>query len=461
MNTDKRPLSLWEMVRVRAFDVSICSILALAILCIIPTVLSAADSKKPDNARDMFRALGVEDRYFDRLIDDRSLNSDERETVLRILYRLRTFPLVDIDRWAQNAGELAEASRQPKKYRGEIYNLRGRVIEVEPIKPPSDPATRYELAQYYRCRLQLDEPDMLADVYTENVPKQWSGGAKPDASAGAFGVFLKLAEKTDGDEPLLVFAAVRLAWYPDNLLGRLGMDFGLLDSVKDQKLITADESEAFYQMLAAVGRAKPGELLRQAENKLTDVPADERWTDQQGQERYSVAPLFNEAVAQRGRLVELLGTARRIEKILVSDADITARFGIDHYYMVSLFTDDSQGNPLTFCILDLPEGMPFGNLPRYGETVRVAGFFFKTWNYAVPIMADPSLSPGDPKTHRQLSPLLIGRSLVWHPAPKPADRSLPDMVIVGLIVLIMVIVWFAAWQNHRHEKKKEGLGIGD
>jgi hypothetical protein len=409
----------------------------------------------------MFRALGVGDSFFDRFAGDEPLNADERETILRILYRLRTFPLVDADRWAKNADQLSAAIAQPKKFCGDIYPIRGHVNEVEPIAPPDEPATRYELPKYYRCRLQLDEPTMMADIYTENVPTQWSRGVTLHAAAGALGVFLKPVHQADGNPPLLVFAAPRLAWYPDDPLGRLGMDVGLLDTVKDQKPILAAENEAFYQMLAAVGRAKPGELLREAKEALPKLPNDLRWTDRQAKEQYSVVPLFNDASGQRGRLVELTGTARRIEKILVSEPDIQARFGIDHYFMVSLFTDDSQGNPLTFCILDLPEGMPYGNLPHYGEAVQIAGFFFKTWNYAVPVMTDPSLSPGDPKTHHQLSPLLIGRSLEWRPAPKPAERSTTDVMTVAAVTVIMAIIWLAAWQNHRRERKRKGLGITD
>ena len=237
---------------------------------------------------------------------------------------------------------------------------------------------------------------------------------------------------------MLVFAAPRLAWYPDNLLGKLGMDFGLLDSPQARKPFNPrnpEDREAFYQLLAAVGRADPGQLLQAAEEDLPKTPAAWRSTDQQGQEQYSVVPLFNEPATQPGRLVELFGTARLIEEVHLDprlDADIIARFGLDHYYQVSLFTDDSQGNPVTFCIRELPEGMPYGNLPHYGETVRIAGFFFKTWSYGVPKMTDPALDPGDPKTHQQLSPLLIGRSLTWYPAPQPADNTPTNVVIGGL-----------------------------
>jgi hypothetical protein len=419
----------------------------------------AEDNRKPADSRAMFRELGVDDRYFDRLTDGKPMDATQNETLWRVLSRLRTFPAVDLERWALDLDRLVAAIQQPSDSRGTIFMLRGRVIEVEPITPPKDAVDRYELTRYYRCRLQLDSLGEAADVYTESVPPQWQKGAKPNAYGGAFGVFLKLGAKAD-DRPVLIFAAPRLAWYSDDLLGQLGMDMGLIDSAQPPKPFSREnpnpaDREAFYQMLAAAGRAKPGELLRRAERDLPKTPANWRWTDVKGEVQFSVAPLFNEPATQTGRLVEFLGSARRIEIIRLGkkDQDIIDRFGFDHYYQVYLFTDDSEGYPLTFCILELPEGMPYGNLPHYGETVRVAGFFFKTWSYTVPKMTDPALQAGDPKTRRLLSPLLIGRSLTWYPAASPADNTMSSIVIGVILVLAMAIAWFAAWRSHHREGK--------
>jgi hypothetical protein len=420
--------------------------LVLPVFFMVFGVVCAAEAPPAQNAREMFRALGVEDAYFDRLADGRPLTAEEDETMLRVLFRLRMFPLANLERWAHGEDQLSESVDVMRARRGEVFRLHGRVLEVEPIVPPKDLADRYETPRCFRCRLKLDSPNALADMYTDNVPRRWRDGAKPDASAGCLGVFLKTAEPKSDPKPLFVFVAPRLAWHPNNLLGRLGMDFGLFDSVEDQQPIRPEESEAFYQMLAAAGKTQPDELLDKAEQKLPQVPAGQRWTDHEGRERYSVVPLFNEAAAQRGKLVDLLGTARRVEKILV-DPDIAARFGFDHYYSVMVVTDDSQANPLTFCVLELPEGMPYGILPRYGETVRIAGFFLKTWDYAVTQMTDPTLSPGDPKTHRQLSPLLIGRSLQWEPPAKPADRSTSDVVAIVFVAAITIVFWLVTWKR--------------
>lgn len=417
-------------------------------------VASSAGAKEFTDPREQFRALGVEDAYFDRLADGGPITHNERETLLRLLFRLRIFPPVDLDHWAMDADLLETAIQQPKDYRGLIFRLRGRVADVKPFTPPSDAAERYELKKYYRCWLKLDALDKSVVVYTETVPKRWQEGAKPNASAGALGVFLKL---TASGTP--IFVAPRMAWYPNNLLGRLGMDAGLLDTVENQEPLTKKDRAAFYEMLAAVGRAKPGQLLRQAKANLPKVSAKWRWKNTEGQELYSVVPLFNKPKSQLGRLVALRGTARLVEEVHV-EQEMVALYGVDHYYQLMLFTGDSQGNPLTFCVRELPEGMPYGNIPNYAENVLVAGFFFKTWSYPVRRQSDEALSPGESKTRLQLSPLLIGRSLVWRPPSKPANQTRTNVIVGVLFVAVMIVIWVVAWRSMRRERRWVDQAMG-
>ncbi len=238
------------------------------------------------------------------------------------------------------------------------------------------------------------------------------------------------------------------------------MDAGLLDTVENQKPLTKKDRAAFYAMLAAAGRAKPGELVRRAEEDLPKVAAKRRWTDPAGQVLYSVVPLFNEPKEEEGQLVALRGTARLVEEVHVDEPDIVAQYGIDHYYQLMLFTEDSQGNPLTFCVRELPKGMPFGNVPRYGESVLVAGFFFKTWSYPVRRSPDEVIKPGESKTRLQLSPLLIGRSVVWRPPPKPAGQTRTNVIVGVLFIAGMLVVWLVAWRSMRREHRWVDQALG-
>ena len=420
-----------------------------------PWQAKKAKRRSSDNPREQFRALGVADTYFDRLADGKPMTADERESLLRIMFRLRIFPAFDLHRLALDPELLDKAIQQPKDYRGALFRLRGRVEKVIPLEPSPDAAERYELKTYYACWLKLDSPKTSALVFTETVPKRWRKGASPDSAGGALGVFLKLDAT---DRP--IFAAPRLAWYPDNLLGRLGMDVGLLDTVEHQKRLTEQDSPAFYAMLAAVGRAKPGELVERAEENLPKVAAERRWTDPAGRQLYSVVPLFNKPKKEEGQLVALRGTARLVEEVHVTDPDIVAQYGIDHYYELMLFTEDSQGNPLTFCVRELPKGMPVTTGPRYGESVLVAGFFFKTWGYDVRRSPDEVIKPGESKTRIQLSPLLIGRSVVWRPPPPPASQTRTNVIIGVLFIAGMLVVWLVAWRSTRREHRWVDQALG-
>jgi hypothetical protein len=422
---------------------------AIAAFVVTACSLSAAAAETPSDPRGMFRALGVGDEYFDRFTDSGPLGAAETDSLLRIMFRLRVFPGRELRLWALGPAHLVGTAQQPSEYRSLVFRLGGRVTSVEPVRPPAADAERFEMARYFRCLLEPDDPAVpLAEIYTEQVPAAWAKGAKPNARGGALGVLLKRV--ADGQRPTIAFAAPRLAWFPDDPLGRLGMDVGLLDAVKDQERIDADR-EAFYELLAAAGRARPGQLLREADAALPTLPDESRRADPRGNQFYSVVPLFNAPASQRGRLVALCGVARRIERVLVDPAD-AARWGFDHYWQVSLFTDDSQGNPLTFCVRELPPNIQPGSSPDYAVPVRAAGFFFKTWPYAVSTAADAVQPDDGRKTRVQLSPLLIGRSLELVNEPTPRGESTASNLFVAVVIaLATALIWLFARRSARRK----------
>ncbi len=333
--------------------------------------------------RELLRAYGIDESYFNQLIDGRPVNDEEKEVLLRLMYRLRSFTMTDFVRWAEPELNLPEGLEDSAEYRGLLFQLRGRLTKVGICHIAPETAERFGFdaaGAYYRCELLLDEGRQPAVVFTRRVPKQWREGGSIDARAGAFGLLLKFAGE-DEQRPVPVFLAPRIAWYPDTLLGNLGMDVGLLDTVRNRTDLTKQDREAFYQMLFAVGQAEPGRLIRDAREQLKNAGKNAVRTDRDGKRHYSVVPLFNKPDTQRGRLVMLSGVAKRTLRIPVSDADVVERFGIRHYYELYVYTDDSQDNPVVFCVRKLPEGMPAGDGPDYSEYVEVAGFFFKTWAY--------------------------------------------------------------------------------
>jgi hypothetical protein len=206
-------------------------------------------------------------------------------------------------------------------------------------------------------------------------------------------------------------------------------------------------------MLDAVARAQPGQLLREADEQLKQADVKLKRTDEQGSEHYSVVPLFMEPQGQRGRLVALSGRTRRVVRIGVEDPDIVARFGIDHYYEISLFTDDSQDNPVVFCVRELPHGMPTGDGPEYLEQVRVAGFFFKLWTYHLAPSGEVSENDRSRGAFRQPAPLLIGLQPVWYPQQPTPISPVAGAIAGGLFLLALLGVWLALWRSGRSDKR--------
>ena len=370
------------------------------------------------------------------------LHEKQKALVLRVLLRLDDLPPEDIRRWARAHKDVATVPAEADSARGQFFHLSGKVVSVETVKLSPEDARRLPFKQYYRVRMVLDGGKPTVEILTRSIPRAWLKLSKQNnltAPASAVGMFLRLSEDAAGrNEP--VFAARRIAWHPHTPLGQLGMDVGLLESLRDRKKIDARERECFYQMLAAVGRAGPGQLMQTAREELK----------REGEKSFSVVPLFNDPDQQRGRLVMLSGTARRVVKVHVKDADIVRRHGIRYYYEIYLYTPDSQDNPLVFCVRDLPEGMPAGSDPQYNQQLKVAGFFLKTWAFRPEKAGTPD---GDPNA-RQLAPLLIGREPLWIEPPKSSGSN-PWLGAAagGLFILVLLAIWLAVWRSAKKDRQ--------
>ncbi len=412
---------------------------------------TSASSERSSNPSQWMRLVGIDQAEWARLQDVQPWSEQQKETLQKILMRLAGLPPAELERWAHESVDWKQLVEDPAVFRGQLFRLRGRVRSVERLRPPAEIARRFQLKQYYRVELVPDGGKRPVVIFTRTVPKSWRRGGPIDQPGGAWGMFLKLGGD-DPAEPRPVFAAGRLAWYPDDrLLGRLGMDVGLLDELADRRPIDWreedwQEGECFYRMLAAVGRAGEDQLSREARRRLA----------QRGEKKYSVEPLFNRPAQHRGALVILSGTVRRALRVRVEDLDIRRRFGIDHYYELYLYTDDSQGNPLVFCVRRLPEGMPTGQGPEYAEPVSVAGFFLKSWAYR-PVLGERC--GGGRGAPFQLAPLLVGREPVWHePKEKGTTPIWGILGAAGFVLLLLGIwLWLAARSRADRRFRRETL----
>jgi len=466
-----------------------------------------------DGPRALLELGGIDESHFFKIIDEVAYSSDEQEVMLKILYRVRKFDLKSVFEWTQRKLDWSKLASEPRAHRAEMFQLVGRVRKVTVEKPPVEVVQQFELPHYYLCEMEVGEARQPALIIAPQVPSRWPLNVPIDERASAAGLFFKAGEEIDGERQL-VFLAQRMAWHPDRIenepatnlgmtiLGDLGMDVGLYDDVRNRSKITSQDREAFYQLLWAVDQAGTAQLVRYAERHLGEqVP---RWEQEERQlaeqidqlrqtlakrqkqnqpvdalrdelkqtrleraivERaiqrgkqgaYSIYPLFNQPDRQTGKLVVLEGTARRAVRVHVGsiegdiNADIVARYNIDHYFEIELFTADSENNPLVFCVRHLPAGFPEGE--NINENVRIAGFFFKTWAYHTQkgMSAGPD---GQMRKHQQLAPLLVGREPLWVPPPTANRNSFFGIAAAGLFVAALVGIWFSVWRLNRGDEQ--------
>jgi len=432
---------------------------------VLPWNRPATDAVRPptpplSSAREMLELFSIDASHIRQLEDGRPLVIDEDETLFKILYRIPFFGADKIAAWAKTGVAWPEIAGEPAAHRLEVFPVEGRVTQVQSIELPPETAERLEYGRYFRVRLQLADSPHSALICCRAVPAAWEKAGKLDERGRCLGLFLKTGGE-EGGAAELVFAAERVAWLPEQpnsslgvtpdlvYLAGLGMDAGLFDAVRksNRRPIAGDDRECFYQLLAAMKRANPADVFGRAQS----VP--------------DATPLLTESEAQHGRLLSLLGTALRVQRIAIDEPEIRDRFGIDHYYQVDAFV--SLGNteirfeqkggqkeapvfrnsyPVTCCTPELPAGLPARD--DIAVPVRFAGVYFKLWPYKSDYVASFD------QRQRQVSPLLIATT----PRVVKFDDSASNLVgwIGGIgCVLLVLIAAFYTWFPRRGDKQVE------
>jgi hypothetical protein len=426
-----------------------------------------------------------------KLDDGQRLSREQREEALSLLHRLRRIDSGSLDEWSHELPP-NEQLEDPENLRGQLYRLRGRVTNVIRHELPSTDAERLEMPAYFECEMTLDKPARAIRILTTRVPNAWLAAGRLAEPSTAIGLYLKRVRNID--PPADIWLSKEIAWHPskqfdppaappkDELyysggiqlqfgkaaLGSLGMDVGLLDLIQSHGRIRAEEREAFYQLLDAVDHADEQRLIQHARQNLRLVRRDAEYqlpTATTAEQKvllkevmrraqagsYSVAPLFNDADRQVGRLFVFDGVARRVARVEVGmtsegkPSDVHRRFGIDHYYEIEIFTDDSQNYPLVFCVRELPAGFPTGgdiNVP-----VRIAGFFFKDWLYRARGSAQVESGTMEPGERPQYAPLLIGKAPIvlaaGHGGNERASYVVGALFLLALGAIVAAAAWFA------------------
>lgn len=411
--------------------------------------------------RAMLALLGVDDSHWDNLVDGVPLESNESETLTRLLFRMPRFDPPQWDRWCEKEADLAALAKMPKEFRASPFIVSGRAKQVEAIDLLPELVPLYEFRRYYRVTIASPGSPNPVVVLLRSVPALWKDTKTLDEPVSVQAIFMKAGETVDEKTPLY-FVAPRLRWFPEQVnealgvnedlvwLGKRGMDVALWDEVRKNNgaAISADEGECFYRLLALLKKEKAADL-KELEAKPFDLTAMLQRPDELLGQAFTVS-----------------GTARRIQKVSVPE-QFRERLGLEHYYEVLLFLplenqairlsskpNDkdaptfTDGFPVTVNVARLPPELEPGR--DVYHHVRVKGVFFKLWAY------QSEFIKAHDKNQRQPSPLLMATDIAVLPNAVASGWSAwtPTLLMFAVILGVM-IVWFFAWRSLRGDKKFE------
>jgi len=158
-----------------------------------------------------------------------------------------------------------------------------------------------------------------------------------------------------------------------------GVRSDYLDTVRDDTVFRAAESDAWFHLLELLEKSDPARIAKASVGRVGYLQLD------------SQAPSY------RGRVVTLEGTVRKAKRI---EAPENA-YDIGQYYQLWLQPERTAPELIVVYALELPEAFPEGD--TLDEAVSATGFFFKRWAY-------PS------QDAIRTAPLVVARTVDWLPA---------------------------------------------
>ena len=389
--------------------------------------------------------------------DGAAWNEAKQKMLIKVLARIGA-PAELMLPWRDAARDVAAAgAAQPL---GDmLVRVRGKATFVATLALPAD---QEQLAG--RPRLDVvrivDEKGAVVDVVTKEAPRSWPRWKSIDEPAWAVGLPLSTGAgpqpgpPTEGgqawpqDPAALLLAATGISWSADTPLGRLGMDYGLFETVVDGRKLEAGEADAFYATLAAVGRAGDGDIEAAAGKPGDIVPL--------------IDPSQKWFATHRGDPVTIEGIARRATRIAVDGAVRQKQVGADHYWELFVFVNTpllvvnnrkQDDYPIVCCVRTLPAGMPTGE--QISERVRISGFTLKRYGYPLADL-EISSSQGDVRTkgERMETALVIGKAATWIPNPSTQGASnLLFWIFSSLAALVGLALLAGAWSMNRDSRR--------
>jgi hypothetical protein len=439
-------------------DASLWAAACLVVLTAVAWPATAADPALPATTPFVdYLATWKIDRGSRAVLEEPSAWSPaKQEITLKVLARLARLPAPLAAQWNAEAVDLRSLA-VTQRVQDLMVKVEGRATFVATVPLTEGEAELAGRRQMEMVRIVSDD-GLTVDVLADHVPKAWPRAAMIDEPTAVIGLPLSegpgpagpAGEGQTAAAPALLIAAPSVGWFPPTPLGTLGMDYGLFDSVVDGQKLVAGDTEAFYAIIAAVGRATVAGIASAA-----GPPGD-------------IVPLINPGsgwfAQHRGDPVTVAGVARRATRIEIDDPLRQRQLGTDHYWELFVFVPTPlikvHGNlqedyPVVCCVRTLPEGMPTGQ--QIGERVQVSGFAFKRYGYPLPdVKISSSQGSEEQKGQRQETALLIGREATWLPAPSPTSEvNTLGWVFLSIASVIGLALALAAWSFARDSRRRD------
>lgn len=381
------------------------------------------------------------------LESDRAWDDDHTALVVRVLLRLMLAPPEFVETWQGAAVPIASLATKPDDA---LVHAVGSALFVAELTLPDELALLAGRRSVELVRMRTVDGETI-DVVTDTAPRLWPRWRDIDEPVEVFGLPVAsgvgptpMASAADGGRwptppPDQLLAAARVAWHPPRLPGSAGMDVGLLDTVVDGQKLTGGDTEAFYALLAAAGRAGEGAIAKAAGTPVSLIPLID-----------PADPWFER---HRGEPIAIEGVALRATRIEIDDPLRQRQTGIDHYWEVFVFVNTpliSVGGkaqdryPVVCCLRALPAGMPSG--PTISEPIRVAGFALKSYAYPLRI--------ADGTEIRREAPLLVGGDVAWQRPREGSSQGPLGWVFAALAATIVGGAALAVWTGRRDARRR-------
>lgn len=213
----------------------------------------------------------------------------------------------------------------------------------------------------------------------------------------------------------------------------VALDPDLLSKIMLQgswKNATSEEIDIYYEVLNHVRtveddalKAAARELI--AKRRAASPKFQKALKRDPEREFWTFVDLFHNPKLYHGKPVTFKGHARQY-RWMPADEN---KHGFQKLHELSLFTDDSQTNPIIVVCTSLPEGFP--TREDLINNVSVTGYFFKMLAY-------------DAHDAARIAPLIVAHRIEWRPTD---DSSLMGPVHIAVyaaaVVLIVLMIFFS------------------